>query len=158
MIITWKDADRFWRKVDIRGMDECWNWQAYTDKDGYGTFWLGNTNVKAHRFSLATQAQIEKELLVIHSCDNPSCVNPSHLRLGTPVENTRDMFERGRESRSAPKGESHPSSKLTADIAKEIRRVYVPYSRTSGLSSLGRKYGVTFQAIQAIINGRTWVN
>lgn len=82
-----KDFLRFWSKVEKT--DSCWNWKAYTDKDGYGTFWYKGTNVKAHRFSYEiTNEKISNELVIDHLCKNTSCVNPSHLEIVTIKENT----------------------------------------------------------------------
>lgn len=96
--------DRFWAKVDMRGPDECWLWTAsrFTDRYGYGKFNAGTrqdeTNVVyAHRFAYALMhGPIPDGMQVLHSCDAPPCVNPQHLRLGTPRENTDDKMRRGR--------------------------------------------------------------
>src|SRR5258708_2027850 len=90
------EAD-FWSKVAIGGDNECWIWQTGKDQDGYGAFWWSNRQVKAHRFSWGLfGGSIPDGMYVLHSCDNPSCVNPSHLFLGTTQDNTadRDIKER----------------------------------------------------------------
>ncbi|MGI9460561.1 MAG: HNH endonuclease, partial [Pirellulales bacterium] len=74
--------ERFWEKVDRRGTNECWEWQAGKDKDGYGRFWFVNETVKAHRFSYELhKGDIPEGLYVLHSCHNTSCVSPNHLRV-----------------------------------------------------------------------------
>jgi len=80
--------ERFWEKVAKIGEDECWNWLAGKDKDGYGFFTIKRTKVRAHRYSYELcVAEIAPELVIDHICRNPSCVNPSHLRPMTNAEN-----------------------------------------------------------------------
>lgn len=92
--------DRFWSKVVIGNDDECWNWNAYKDKNGYGYFHSASYKppAKAHRLSveLATATEFPPDLFACHKCDNPSCVNPRHIYAGTSAENTRDMMARKR--------------------------------------------------------------
>lgn len=76
---------------------KCWIWSRSCIKQGYGQFYIGRKSIRAHRYSyLIFKGDIENNLLVCHSCDNPSCVNPSHLWLGTTQENTKDMIKKGR--------------------------------------------------------------
>jgi len=90
-------ADRFWNKVNKT--DGCWEWGANRNPSGYGRFRLNGRMEVAHRvgYSLAF-GQIPDGLFILHSCDNPPCVNPSHLRAGTKADNMRDMVQRGRNS------------------------------------------------------------
>src|SRR5690242_17377686 len=83
---------RFWSKIDMRGPDECWEWQASTNKNGYGKFKVASyTNATASRVALIGTRQQEPDgLLVLHHCDNPKCCNPSHLYFGTVADNARD--------------------------------------------------------------------
>src|SRR5689334_3363135 len=104
--------ERFWSKVAIGEPDQCWEWQASRDKQGYGQIKLGGVVVKAHRasYELSTGTSVGN-LDVLHSCDNPSCCNPSHLVPGTHQDNMDDMYSKGR--RKAASGESHGNSKLS---------------------------------------------
>lgn len=87
---------RFWSKVE-RGAD-CWLWTAAHAKFGHGLFWLDGKLVQAHRVSwLIHFGQIPKGLSVLHKCDQPSCVRPSHLFLGTQRANVHDMWWKGRQ-------------------------------------------------------------
>ena len=97
--------ERFWEKVDIRGPDECWPWLGCLNKQGYGLI-----RVPGHLNGLPTSAirvmmvmktgePPDDDLLVLHACDNPICVNPAHLRWGTAQDNVDDMIRRGRHPR-----------------------------------------------------------
>jgi len=88
--------ERFWTKVDIKAINDCWLWKAFKDKDGYGRFNFGK-EISAHRISyILTFGPIPQGLYVLHNCDNPSCVNPYHLKLGTHIDNVKDMKDRNR--------------------------------------------------------------
>ena len=99
-MITEKDLDRFWSKVDkTEGLGPegtCWGWTAYTDKKGYGAFRQERKMWLAHRFSYTISIENPEELCVLHKCDNPPCVNPDHLFLGTYADNNRDRDNKGR--------------------------------------------------------------
>jgi hypothetical protein len=88
----------FWSRVDKRGPDECWPWLgAPNNRHGYGGFWFDGKSELAHRLAYRlTFGQITDGFWILHSCDNPPCCNPAHLREGTVVDNNRDRTERGR--------------------------------------------------------------
>jgi hypothetical protein len=95
-------AERFWAKVERRGPTECWEWRGARKPKGYGSFRIGNRVDCAHwvAYRLAV-GEVPAGLQVLHSCDNPPCCNPAHLRPGTPLENTRDSIIRGRRRKKA---------------------------------------------------------
>lgn len=146
---------RFWSKVDKKAPNDCWEWTAYTEK-GYGRCaWTGNTGQTwAHRFSYeSTYGKIPKGKMVLHSCDNPPCVNPKHLRVGTQKDNMRDMSIRGRNTSSRNRGSSNGGSKLTESNARGIIQ-----GRRLGLSlkDLSMLYGVAESQVSEISNGNRW--
>lgn len=91
-------AERFAQYVDKSG--DCWEWSGGRQSKGYGHFWNGSKNVRAHRFAWeqANRRPIPEGLICLHTCDNPPCVNPDHLMVGTYWMNTMDMRMKDRGS------------------------------------------------------------
>lgn len=91
--------DRFWSRVDKDGA--CWEWAGARHPQGYGVFSAGGRSLRAHRFAFQlANGPIPEGMFVLHSCDNPPCVNPAHLRLGSHADNMRDMSARRRHTNS----------------------------------------------------------
>lgn len=110
----------FWGKVDIKGPDDCWEWQAGRFSTGYGSFSTRGllTTLKAHRISwFFTHGPIPEGLWVLHKCDNRPCCNPKHLFLGTARDNTRDMMVK---KRFLPQGQSGWRNILTQEDKLKI--------------------------------------
>jgi len=115
------DKDRILQNIKIDKKTKCWVWQLQKDKEGYGRLKYKKSTLRAHRGSyLLFNGEIPEGLLVCHSCDNPSCVNPEHLWLGSPKENTQDMLSKGRGRLNRQNGELNCSSKLTDRQAVEL--------------------------------------
>jgi len=95
---TEKNIKNFWKHVDKSDINGCWIWTAYKDRDGYGRFWPQTNKIwGAHRFSLLLEGiDLTTGPLVMHSCDNPSCVNPKHLKVGNQSQNMQDCSLKGR--------------------------------------------------------------
>lgn len=91
-------VERFWANVDKRGPDDCWLWTASRKPFGYGQMMIAGKMKRAHRYSweLASGSPPDGGLSVCHSCDNPPCVNPKHLYLGTQGDNIREAERKGR--------------------------------------------------------------
>ena len=114
--------ERFWGKVKILAPDECWDWQAFKDKppNHYGRLSFQGKLYTAHRFAyMITHGEIPEGLVVMHSCDNPPCVNPEHLSLGTRQDNIDDCVNK--ERRANLKGSAHPRALLDEETVNAIR-------------------------------------
>lgn len=142
--------NRFWAKVSKT--DDCWIWTGCLTVTGYGQIGLGGRldgTDFAHRVAwrLANETEIPDGLLVCHHCDNPSCVRPSHLFLGTARDNSRDMVSKGRNK--VYRGINHPSGKLNDDDVREIRRrVISGDSKTSIALEFAITPGYVYQLAQ----------
>ena|ERR1700678_1420297 len=139
----------FFEKVDQRGPDECWEWKAGKNPRGYGVFGVGAK--RAHRVIWEWEhGPIPVGMFVMHKCDNPGCVNPNHLSLGTHQDNMRDRCAKGRTLR----GENSNAAKLSgADVAR-IREATLFGAKSTDLAAI---YDVTRETIRNIIRGYTWV-
>ncbi|MGC5820961.1 HNH endonuclease signature motif containing protein [Ralstonia pseudosolanacearum] len=145
-------AERFWEKVEVQGADECWPWLASTKQGGYGKI-LGDNGrfLLAHRaaYQLAI-GSIPENLVICHQCDNPNCVNPAHLFLGTQADNLRDMRAKGRGN--PPKGRRHPNARLNDEIVAQIR------ADTRSHRQLALEYGIGKSTVGMIKSGATWTH
>jgi len=149
-------TQRFWDKVDKTPNPKgCWIWTAYIDKDGYGQFAYRGRMRGAHRVSWEfLHGELLDELDVLHTCDNPSCVNPEHLFLGTAAENSKDMILKGRHKNHPLPGEANPMHVLTEAEVIEIRRLY----ETGRVyqSTLAKEFGVSQSQISNIVIRKSW--
>jgi hypothetical protein len=142
------DADSFLRKI-TKAPSGCWEWDGARNGQGYGTFWLRGRSRFAHRFSYELfNGPIPDGLHILHSCDNPPCVNPKHLRAGTHLENMREARERNR--LVVRRGEQHHAAILNGEQVLYIRRSDAPSAH------LADQYGVSTSTIQAIRSGQNW--
>lgn len=157
--------DRFWDKVDKDGpvpfhaplLGPCWVWTA-SCSHGYGQLCtkLGGgkqERLLAHRLSWELhRGAVPDGMFVCHHCDNPPCVNPAHLFLGTNTDNMRDASAKGRLHGSGLTGERHPSSKLTVSQVKAIRNDPRPRSE------IALAYRVHYNTVALIKRGHTWAS
>lgn len=157
-------AERFWAKVDkdgpiLRGADcagPCWIWCASRDKLGYGRL---SANFNGQRFLLASRlswaihrGHLDADKCVLHRCDNPTCVNPEHLFLGTRSDNSRDCWTKRRawfqkHPEIVPHGESHHQAKLTIPAVRRIREMW---------AAQAARYGVKLGTIIKVVQRKTW--
>lgn len=155
---SWSDPkfqQRFWGKVALTADDtRCWEWQGHRLPSGYGVLSCQNHPSRAARLAWAIANGRMPVLDILHSCDNPPCVNPNHLREGTHKENMQDMVKRGRHH-TFPKGEQHKDAVLTEAQVLAIRAAWIP--RQAGLAqSLADKYGVSIWTLRQAANRHTW--
>ena len=143
---------RFWSRVDVKGDNDCWEWTRGTTRDGYGVFHFGNSSMRAHRFSYQqNNGRITEHECVLHSCDNPRCVNPKHLWIGTRAENNADKESKKRGVHpSQMAGESNTNAVLTTPeviAARVMNRKGLPQARIAKL------LGVSSASVCMILNG-----
>lgn len=133
----------------------CVEWIAGRDYDGYGIAYDGIKSIRAHRFSYALfVGRIPSGKWVLHHCDNPPCVNPEHLFLGTAKTNAEDCSKKHR--RPNYNGELNPAAKITRIQALEIRARYKPYVSGSHMYDLASEFGISATSVHAIIHGDKW--
>jgi hypothetical protein len=151
-------ADRFWEKV-LTG-DGCWEWTgARLKSGGYGAMSSrhGGPVLRAHRVSWELHnGPIPDGLHVCHACDNPPCVNPAHLFLGTARDNVGDMVQKGRARGGPPRGARHPLARLDDASVLAIRSAYA--SGGASLGGLARTHGVSKKTILNVVHRRIWTH
>lgn len=133
---------RFWKFVVKLGNDECWFWSGVKDTSGYGKFSIKSKRIGAHRYSyeLANNQKIPTQKVVMHTCDNPTCVNPNHLKIGTYSENAIDMVRKNR-------------SRICFLTEEQVLKI-----KDSDLlvKDLAKQYDVSTSCIRDIKTKRTW--
>lgn len=149
--------ERFWEKV--KKTSTCWLWKASVNTQGYGQIMIDKKPRGSHRVSWElAHGSIPNNLWVLHKCDNPPCVNPDHLYLGTAKDNADDMISRNRQNNVRPKnpaiGSRHGRSKLIESEVIEIRNRY----KTKNISQrkLAKEFNISQAAILSIIHRRGW--
>ncbi|WP_026144095.1 HNH endonuclease [Xanthomonas sp. SHU 199] len=152
--MTSKQVKFTWDRVDRRGEDDCWPWIGRLNSWGYGACQLNGRTVNASRAAyLSAHGEIAEGLVVCHRCDNPACCNPAHLFAATQAENIIDCKRKGRwRNRSGPT-HPRPGAKLTPDLVRIARQLYV-----SGVSQseIGRLWGVHSSTISRAVRGERW--
>ena len=146
------EADRFWQKTR-QCESGCIEWVASLNDHGYGQFRLAKQrkNITAHRYSwILANGPIPEGLFVCHTCDNRSCVNPEHLFLGTPAENSADMVAKGRGRGAQREGTLNPRCKLSEVEVEAIRH------SGSSLRSLSEAFGISKSQVHRIKTGTAW--
>lgn len=147
---------RFWRRVRKGDPKDCWEWTGARFKSGYGSFQVGgkgSPSTGAHRIAYDLHygnLPMGRALVVMHSCDNRGCVNPHHLSLGTPKQNTADMHARGRSSGIVPFGIEHFRAKLNPELVRMIR----VSSDTN--KAIAERLGLGINTVRGARIGRTW--
>lgn len=137
----------FWDRVDKGAENDCWEWSAGSNGNGYGRVWFNNKTWYAHilAWCLANSEEPKRGMYVCHRCDNRPCCNPNHLFLGTPKANAIDAQIKGRMAR-----------KLTRENVLEIRSRYEPRHPTNGCRQLATEFGVDKAMVSRIVLGKAW--
>lgn len=181
--------ERFWLKVDKSGavpahcpeLGPCWNWTGANMRKGYGSFSVNDVTNYAHRWIYEHETGRKLADCLLHKCDNPLCIRPSHMFEGSRADNAHDMDRKGRRvtcpgdrngSRKHPerlkrgaengavkhrermrRGENHATSKLTEDV---VRRMRALRAQGHGQRAVGEMFGVTQACVWAVVHRRTW--
>lgn len=152
MKIDDKLVQEFWAKVK-KGQG-CWEWTAYKNPLGYGRIGNARTNkwFMAHRLSYEINVgPIPDGLCVLHTCDNPGCVRPGHLFLGTREDNNHDRHLKGRDRPA--KGERHGRSKITDGDVREMRRLH---KLGWAIPALATRFDISKSQVSGILSRRYW--
>lgn len=150
---------RFFKRVDTSPHPKgCHLWKTKGNPDAYGAFRIGDRNHRATRVAYAIAfGKTPEGLQMCHHCDNPPCVNPSHLFLGTHMDNAMDRDKKGRRVKPVlPRGEKHPNHKLTDDEVLKIRTEYAAGGITQ--KELARKYSISQPTISVVILRTRWTH
>ncbi len=149
--------ERFWSRVNKDGptmpnMDTpCWVWTAHVVDDGYGTLQVNGKILRCHVYSFKLSfGDFEPGLCVLHRCDNPPCVSPGHLFLGTHTDNSRDKVNKGRQA----KGEQAHAAKLTSPQVIEMRELYAKGNMTQ--AAIAQQFAITPQSAYRILRRKQW--
>lgn len=149
--LTEKEIVKFNSKIRIVD-NGCHFWESGKSPLGYGNFYMRNTLYLAHRLAYELAYKVSpKDLCVCHSCDNPSCVNPKHLFLGTVKDNMLDKVRKGRSN--PPTGTRQWKSKLDNKKVLKIRSLYLKANLSQ--EEIGKRYGIGQSNVSYIIN-HTW--
>jgi hypothetical protein len=147
-----KLENKFMGHVFPEPMSGCWLWTGSRSVHGYGNFWHNKKCMKAHRVSyLIANHTLDDSLDVMHSCDNPCCVNPAHLSQGTTKQNIHDMWKKGRGVPS--KGEANAKAELTEDDVHKIRLMAEMGYKTREIL---KKFDVCASTVRRVVTKKSW--
>src|SRR3990167_554627 len=153
--------ERFWSAVSIGTPTQCWTWLKAKNRHGYGMFWTDRRMKLAHRVAYTLRTgSIPKGLCILHRCDNPACVNPNHLFLGTQIDNIRDCVSKDRHKKGtaglrcgdAARGALNPMAKLTQEQVSAIRLDRRPQREVAEM------HGVSQSTISLICCWKRWTS
>ena len=152
-------------RIAYEPMSGCWLW-CYANTQGYGKIHDNGRPVRAHRYAWEKyRGPIPDGMWVLHKCDTPPCVNPDHLFLGTPQDNTQDALNKGRSRGGSSPGETNPRAYLTWDKVRAIRAAHAAaeFQGSAGvrrkyglLNELARQFGTNRGNIENIVHNRSW--
>lgn len=143
---------RFYRYIETDPNTGCWEFIGTRNKRGYGVFTFENKKVPAHRFSYQIHVgNIPEGRLVLHKCDNPPCVNPEHLFIGTQFDNMRDMVQKGRNANT--KGTNNPRASIYDDSVIQIRDLW---DTGASIKEIAIHFMIPKSTVRNIISNVTW--
>lgn len=150
------DAVKFWTHVEPELNTGCWLWSAAINDLGYGKLSFNGRTQKAHRVAWSLRhGSIADGLCVCHRCDTPACVNPGHLWLGSHRANAEDKVAKGRARNGTTCGEANVRATITADQAREIRRLSGTGWRGPRISA---SLGISINVVRQVARGYTWAD
>jgi hypothetical protein len=158
--LTKRQIFNFWTNSALTANpDKCWEWQKVLSPQGYGKVYITSEYKGKDKAYVASRVSYfiangedPKELFVLHKCDNPKCVNPKHLFLGTQKSNINDMFEKKRENKA--KGTKHAGAKITEEFVLSIRQEYKDWNGTQRAFAI--KKGLSFSNMCEVLSGKAW--
>lgn len=160
-----KEVSKFWGRV--RKTDGCWIWTGFQNEHGYGRVRFNGKMTLSNRISwMIHHGDIASKMCVCHRCDNPQCVNPSHLFLGTQVENIADRQAKGRQASGdrsgartrpdlVPRGERSGRTTLKNADVLEIRRLWAGGHPQKAIAA---QFGISRNGVSCIVNGKRWAS
>ena len=153
MIIDKEIIGEFWKFVDKKGVDDCWNWIGAGSGNGYGQLSFKGKKYRSNVLSYIVHFRKvpPKGMYVCHECDNGMCVNPKHLWLGTPLQNILDKLRKGRHP--SYKGENNPRAILSKEDIISIRN---KFSNGMTCKQIGKEYGKHTEYIRNIVKYKVW--
>lgn len=160
-------AERLWARVKKK-RNGCWEWNGARSPSGHGSMRLGKGHISTHRLSFElAYGPIPSRMFICHRCDNPPCVNPEHLFLGTPADNMRDRDSKGRgatgrrngrhtKPECTARGEQCGRTKLTTRQVLDIREAYA--NERISMRALGAIYGISHTQVRYVVRGLSWAH
>lgn len=152
--------EEFFKRIEKT--DYCWNWIGFKDRSGYGFIKWDGRHQRSHRIMYMIHHNIvlpkgrgSSGTIVLHKCDNTSCVNPDHLFLGTQLDNVRDMMNKGRGNHPGIKGIKNGMAKLNEILVKEIRK-YKKNNPNISQKNIGKLFNVSQMTICRVLNRVLW--
>ena len=150
-----REVQWYLANADVRGPDDCWEWKRGRVGKGYGAYYPNGKGSQRYAHIVAVEKdgrEVPDGLVVMHTCDNPPCVNPAHLVVDTQRENLLDMQRKGRKVQVRREG--HPRAKLTEEQVVEIRKRYP--TRAVSVRVMAREYGISHVQLMRVAKGRAW--
>lgn len=147
--------ERLYALAKVGKPDECWPWTGHKNAKGYGKMWLNGKCESAHRISFEIHVRpLQEGEWVLHTCDNPACINPHHFFARDVQANVSDMMDKGRNNQ--PKGENNHLSKLTSEAVRVIREAFSSSRTMKTKRALAARFCVSVGAIEQVVYGKTW--